>query len=191
MSQETIQENSPPKLIDIDELDAKALLGLEDAGPAISRDQPFRRWLYDWTLNPNIAGNFQKSLDKWVAVLIVANLFALVLEHVPALFEPNKVLFHYFDVFSVCIFVLEYALRFYLAPEDEEFQRTKSPRVAYFLSPFAIIDLLAIAPLCLPSKSLPNSTAGAASVKKSMPWFLPANTAANCNPSSKHSSVFG
>ena len=149
MSQETIQENSPPKLIDIDELDAKALMGLEDAGPAISRDQPFRRWLYDWTLNPNIAGNFQKSLDKWVAVLIVANLFALVLEHVPALFEPNKVLFHYFDVFSVCIFVLEYALRFYLAPEDEEFQRKKSPRVAYFLSPFAIIDLLAIAPFFL------------------------------------------
>ena len=149
MSQETIQENSSPKLIDIDELDAKALLGLEDAGPAISRAQPFRRWLYDWTLNPNIAGNFQKNLDKWVAVLIVANLFALVLEHVPALFEPNKVLFHYFDVFSVCIFVLEYALRFYLAPEDEEFQRKKSPRVAYFLSPFAIIDLLAIAPFFL------------------------------------------
>ena len=149
MSQENIQENSPPKLIDIDQLDAKTLLGLEDAGPAISHDQPFRRWLYDWTLNPNIAGNFQKSLDKWVAVLIVANLFALVLEHVPALFEPNKVFFHYFDVFSVCIFVLEYALRFYLAPEDEEFQSKKSPRMAYFFSPFAIIDLLAIAPFFL------------------------------------------
>ena len=149
MSQENIQENSPPKLIDIDELDAKTLLGLEDAGPAISHDQPFRRWLYDWTLNPNIPGNFQKSLDKWVAVLIVANLFALVLEHVPALFEPNKVFFHYFDVFSVCIFVLEYALRFYLAPEDEEFQHKKSPRMAYFFSPFAIIDLLAIAPFFL------------------------------------------
>ena len=149
MSQENIQENSPTKLIDIDDLDAKTLLGLEDAGPAISHDQPFRRWLYDWTLNPNIPGNFQKSLDKWVAVLIVANLFALVLEHVPALFEPNKVLFHYFDIFSIIVFVLEYALRFYLAPEDEEFQRKNMPRVAYIFSPFAIIDLLAIAPFFL------------------------------------------
>jgi len=106
MSQENIQENSPPKLIDIDELDAKTLLGLEDAGPAISHDQPFRRWLYDWTLNPNIAGNFQKSLDKWVAVLIVANLFALVLEHVPALFEPNKVFFPLLRCFLSVYFCL-------------------------------------------------------------------------------------
>ena len=149
MAQENTQENSPPKLIDIDELDAKTLLGLEDAGPAISHDQPFRRWLYDWTLNPNIPGNFQKSLDNWVGILIVLNLFALVLEHVPALFEPNKVLFHYFDIFSIIVFVLEYALRFYLAPEDEEFQRKNMPRVAYIFSPFAIIDLLAIAPFFL------------------------------------------
>lgn len=61
MSQEINKDNAPPKLIDIDEIDAKALLGLEESGPAISRDQPFRRWLYDWTLNPNIPGNFQKA----------------------------------------------------------------------------------------------------------------------------------
>ena len=149
MSQETIQENSPPKLIDIDEIDAKTLLGLEDAGPVISHDQPFRRWLYDWTLNPNIPGNFQKNLDSWVGILIVVNLFALVLEHVPALFEPYKHIFHYFDIFSVAVFVIEYFLRFYLAPEDEEFQRKNMPRVAYIFSPFAIIDFLAVAPFFL------------------------------------------
>lgn len=149
MSQEINKDNAPPKLIDIDEIDAKALLGLEESGPAIARDQPFRRWLYDWTLNPNIPGNFQKSLDSWIAILIVVNLFALVLEHVPALFEPYKQLFHYFDIFSVTVFVLEYALRFYLAPEDEEFQQKDMPRVAYIFSPFAIIDFLAVAPFFL------------------------------------------
>jgi hypothetical protein len=140
---------APQKLIDIDSVHAKELLGLENAGPQISTDQPLRKWLYDWTLNPNIPGNFQKSIDSWIGILIVANLFALVLEHVPALFEPNKQLFHYFDVFSIAIFVMEYALRFYLAPEDEEFQKKRSPRTAYFFSPFAIIDLLAIAPFFL------------------------------------------
>ncbi len=140
---------APPKLIDIDSVHAKELLGLENAGPQISHDQPLRKWLYDWTLNPNIPGNFQKSIDSWIGILIVANLFALVLEHVPALFEPNKQLFHYFDVFSIVIFVMEYALRFYLAPEDEEFQKKRSPRTAYIFSPFAIIDLLAIAPFFL------------------------------------------
>jgi hypothetical protein len=140
---------APQKLIDIDSVHAKELLGLENAGPQISTDQPLRKWLYDWTLSPNIPGNFQKSIDSWIGILIVANLFALVLEHVPALFEPNKQLFHYFDVFSIVIFVMEYALRFYLAPEDEEFQKKRSPRTAYFFSPFAIIDLLAIAPFFL------------------------------------------
>jgi len=141
--------STPPQLIDIESLDAKALLGLEESGPPISKDQPFRKWLYDWTLNPNIPGNFQAALDKWIGILIVVNLFALVLEHVPALFDPYKHLFHYFDIFSVTVFVLEYALRFYLAPEDEEFQKKNTPRVAYVFSPFAIIDFLAVAPFFL------------------------------------------
>jgi len=149
MTTDTNTNNTPPQLIDIDSLDAKALLGLEEAGPPISKDQPFRKWLYDWTLNPNIPGNFQPVLDKWIGVLIVVNLFALVLEHVPALFDPYKQLFHYFDIFSVTVFVLEYALRFYLAPEDEEFQKKNTPRVAYVFSPFAIIDFLAVAPFFL------------------------------------------
>jgi hypothetical protein len=149
MTTNTNTPSAPQKLIDIDALDAKALLGLENSGPPISNDQPFRKWLFDWTLNPNIPGNFQPALDKWIGVLIVANLFALVLEHVPALFDPYKQFFHYFDVFSVAVFVLEYALRFYLSPEDEEFQRKNSPRVAYVFSPFAIIDFLAIAPFFL------------------------------------------
>ena len=140
---------TPPQLIDIESLDAKALLGLEESGPPISTDQPFRKWLYDWTLNPNIPGNFQATLERWIGILIVVNLFALVLEHVPALYDPYKQLFHYFDIFSVTVFVLEYALRFYLAPEDEEFQKKNTPRVAYVFSPFAIIDFLAVAPFFL------------------------------------------
>ena len=105
MTQELNPQNTSQKLIDIDSVDAKALLGLEESGPSISSDQPFRKWLYDWTLNPNIPGNFQSTLERWIGILIVANLFALVLEHVPALYDPNKQLFHYFDVFSVAVFV--------------------------------------------------------------------------------------
>ena len=149
MTTDTNTNSAPPQLIDIESLDAKALLGLEESGPPISTDQPFRKWLYDWTLNPNIPGNFQATLERWIGILIVVNLFALVLEHVPALYDPYKQLFHYFDIFSVAVFVLEYALRFYLAPEDEEFQKKNTPRVAYVFSPFAIIDFLAVAPFFL------------------------------------------
>jgi hypothetical protein len=58
-------------------------------------------------------------------------------------------LFHSFDVFSLMVFSIEYALRIYVAPEDPQFASSKNPRFAYFRSPFAIIDLLAILPFYL------------------------------------------
>ena len=36
MTQELNTPNTPPKLIDIDAVDAKALLGIEESGPTIS-----------------------------------------------------------------------------------------------------------------------------------------------------------
>ena len=138
----------PHKVIKIADLDAAHLIGAQvDAD--ISPDLPRRQWLYAWLLNPNIPGNYQKSVDKWIAILIVANLFAMVLEHVPSIFEPYKNWFHAFDVFSIIVFVIEYLTRFYLAPEDEEFKAKGNPRLAYMASPFAIIDLLAILPYLL------------------------------------------
>ena len=130
-------------------LDVHALLGKEEVEANISKDLPMRKWLYAWLLDPNIPGNYQKSLDKWISLLIIANLFSLMFEHVPAVFEPNQLLFEIFDIFSVVVFTIEYLLRFYLAPEDEEFKTRKHSRFAYIKSPFAIIDFFAIAPFYL------------------------------------------
>jgi hypothetical protein len=47
------------------------------------------------------------------------------------------------------VFSIEYVLRIYVAPEDPQFASSKNPRFAYFRSPFAIIDLLAILPFYL------------------------------------------
>ena len=115
----------------------------------ISSDLPFREWLYCWLLNPNIEGNFQKTIDRWIAILIVANLFVLIFEHVPAINALYSTWFHYFDVASVVIFTIEYLVRFYLAPEDEEFKKHRFARAKYATSPFAIIDLVAILPFFL------------------------------------------
>ena len=115
----------------------------------ISSDLPFRKWLYAWLLDPNIEGNFHKTVDRWIAILIVLNLFALVFEQIPAVFNVYQTWFHYFDVASVAIFSVEYILRFYLAPEDPEFKKHKYSRSKYVVSPFAIIDLVAILPFFL------------------------------------------
>jgi voltage-gated potassium channel Kch len=115
----------------------------------ISSNLPFRELLYSWLLNPHIEGNYQKTIDRWIGILIVANLFALMFEQVPAIHELYSTWFHYFDVASVVIFSIEYLVRFYLAPEDEEFKKHRFARAKYATSPFAIIDLIAILPFFL------------------------------------------
>ncbi len=122
---------------------------LSHQGVQISSDLPLRKWLYAWLLDPNIEGNLQKTVDRWIAILIVLNLFALVFEQIPAVFNVYQTWFHYFDVASVAIFSVEYILRFYLAPEDPEFKKHKYSRGKYVASPFAIIDLVAILPFFL------------------------------------------
>jgi voltage-gated potassium channel len=130
------------------DIDMQAILGQAQEAE-ISKDLPMRKWLYAWLLDPNISGNFQKNIDKWISILIVGNLFTLMFEHVPAVYEPYKHWFDFFDIFSVAVFTIEYLLRLYLAPEDEEFKTAKHSRFAFATSPFAIIDFLAVAPFYL------------------------------------------
>ena len=122
---------------------------LHHEGVNISSDLPFRKWLYSWLLDPHIEGNYQKSIDKWIVILIVGNLFTLVFEQIPAIFNAYEKWFHFFEIFSVVVFTIEYLLRFYLAPEDEEFKKRKYARGSYVVSPFALIDLIAILPFFL------------------------------------------
>ena len=130
------------------DLNVEAILG-QDQEADISRDLPMRKWLHSWLLDPNIPGNFQAAIDKWISYLIIGNLFSLMFEHVPAVYEPYRTWFELFDIFSVAVFTVEYALRLYLAPEDEEFKTRKSARWGFISSPFAIIDFLAVAPFYL------------------------------------------
>ena len=122
---------------------------LHDPKDPIPSDLPMRQWLYRWLLDPHVHGNYHKAIDHWVGVLIVANLMALMLEHMPAIYTPYKAWFHAFDVLSVTVFTVEYLLRLYLAPEDHEFSHAKHKRWSYVKSPFALIDFLAVAPFYL------------------------------------------
>ena len=52
----------------------------------IPRDLPLRKWLYLWLLCPSQKGNHHKTIDHWISILILANLAALVTEHIPAIY---------------------------------------------------------------------------------------------------------
>ena len=134
--------------ISIEDLDISNFVAVEVQAD-IPNNLPMRKWLHAWLLDPNIPGNFQKPVDRWIGILIVVNLFALVFEHVPSVYEANKQWFHWFDIFSVGVFTVEYLLRLYLAPEDEELKNKTNARLRHVSSPFAVIDFLAVAPFYL------------------------------------------
>ena len=96
-----------------------------------------------------VPDKYSHFVEIFIALLVVANVVGIILESVPEIHEAFMAEFHAFDVFSIIVFVIEYLTRFYLAPEDEEFQKKNMPRVAYIFSPFAIIDLIAILPFFL------------------------------------------
>lgn len=121
----------------------------DDAPSPVPRGLPLRRWLHAWLLDPDIPGNYQQAIDRFIAGLIIANLFALLFEHVPAIHDAHAAWFHAFDVVSVIIFTAEYLMRLYLAPEDPEFRGARFKRLAYVRSPYALVDLVAILPFYL------------------------------------------
>ena len=115
------------------------------------REITLRNFVYAWLFDQSNPNNLQREFDKWISILILANLIGMLAEHIPAIYEPNKFLFHVFDQFSLAVFTIEYLLRFYVAPEDSEFGKSRFPLIRYIFSPYALIDLAAILPFYLSS----------------------------------------
>ena len=109
----------------------------------------FRRKMYRLLLDETSDTGARGAINRFIFILILLNLLALLLESAPAIEAEYRQLFHWFDAFSVAVFTAEYLLRFYLAPEDPEFAADRSPRFRYATSFLGIVDLLAILPFFL------------------------------------------
>jgi len=82
-------------------------------------------------------------------LLIFANVVAVVLETVEPIAKAHAGFFHWFEIVSVAIFLVEYVLRLHActAGPREQFHHPLWGRLRYALTPVAIIDLVAILPL--------------------------------------------
>lgn len=80
-----------------------------------------------------------KAFDFTVQFLIVLSLISFSIETLPDIQESTKVFLHWFEIFCVAIFTIEYIARILVA----------TSKVAYIFSFFGIIDLLAILPFYL------------------------------------------
>jgi voltage-gated potassium channel len=93
------------------------------------------------------SGRLGLLFEIFLIVLIVANAIAVSLDSIPRLGAEYGRLFEIFEVISVGIFTVEYALRVWSAPEDPRFaERPLADRLRYVVQPYMVIDLVAIAP---------------------------------------------
>ena len=103
-------------------------------------------------LNPATFGDQTSRLwDQFFSFLILLNVIAVTLESVDTIHKKYDQIFYYFELFSILIFTLEYALRVWVAPLKYENGSiaSYSARIKYVFSLNGIIDLLSIIPFYL------------------------------------------
>ena len=80
----------------------------------------------------------KEKITKFILVLIVLNVIAVILSSFNSIYDNYALQFRYFEIFSVIIFTIEFLIRIKFFKKD------------YFFSFMGIIDFLAILPFYVP-----------------------------------------
>ncbi len=91
-----------------------------------------------------------RVVRAFLVILILANVFALIIETMEDVSEMYRHIFHGFEYFSVAIFSTEYVLRLWAHKVEEGKGGPVFGRIRYALSPLMLIDLFAVLPFYLP-----------------------------------------
>ena len=113
----------------------------------MSMEQNLKERIYG-ILEPGDADS--RLFDFFIITLIILNIIAFTLETIPEIGKNYSLAFKYFEVFSIVVFSIEYILRVWTCNFSENFKGPISGRFRYMLTPFALIDLMAILPFYLP-----------------------------------------
>jgi len=87
-------------------------------------------------------------VSVFLVAVIVATVAAVALETMAALRDVYGAIFGVIEIFTIAVFSLDYALRFWAAPEGDPtgHSRPWRARLAYAASPYGVFDLLAVLP---------------------------------------------
>ena len=109
-----------------------------------------RPQLYDLLEKQDYCSGYKMHwLNYALAGLIIINVFAVILESEHAIYKRYKIYFDSFEIFSVFIFSIEYLIRIWLSPLAKLYQQPIWGRLRYLISPFALVDLMALLPFYL------------------------------------------
>ena len=109
--------------------------------------------LYDLLEGGNRAKPSQRWVDFLLGALIICNVLAVALESVQRIGAAYHAAFLSFEVFSLAVFTGEYVIRLWVCTEHPPLKRLAAgeARRRYALSPFMVIDFLAIFPTLMVS----------------------------------------
>lgn len=110
----------------------------------------FRRRLYV-TLQPTEKGGgiLERIFEVVLVLTITLNIFIILVESIPGVYDEYQPLFDKFEVFSIIFFTVEYIARIYSIVEKKGYHHPVRGRLKYIKSPIAIIDLLSFLPFYL------------------------------------------
>ena len=89
-----------------------------------------------------------RVINTVLMLFIAFTLVIVFIETVPSIYQHYKAWFYGFELVSILIFSIEYIARVWASAEVDP-DKPWACRLAYILSPLALIDLLAIAPFYL------------------------------------------
>jgi voltage-gated potassium channel len=115
----------------------------------LNQHRSFRAKLYALLEPTGHSGRLHFYVDNFIVFWIALSIICVVLETVDSIHQLFAVQFHWIDVIAFSVFTLEYLARVYCAPENPEFKKRWSARLAYASSGQAVIDLLTILPFLL------------------------------------------
>ena len=103
------------------------------------------------TLDGDVEEPASRFCEIFIALLVVLNVVAIILESVPSIHEDWHDWFEYFDVFSVVVFSVEYVLRVWSYAQKylPEGGTAWEGRKSYVFSFFGLVDFFSTVPFYL------------------------------------------
>ena len=106
--------------------------------------------VYTLLESPADSNRLRKIIIYFIATLIILNIIVVILETVNGLYLEFTTFFSLFDLFTVIVFSTEYLLRVWCCVKNPAYSSPLRGRVRFALSPYALVDLVALTPFYLP-----------------------------------------